>query len=445
MLLSDAISFAGEKKVDGPNDTLLIKKVTKDVFRQTIGQYLSPEEMGRAACASEIFGDIFATGVTRKKLQKGLSRNTKGINLAMEAAKNGDLKSLKVLYRNARNTLLQKNIGGENLAHFAAKNGQINILQFLVIKYPEFFEQNSVFGAHYPLVDAVLQNNVKAMQVIVTAFRETGKMILRQECSDSRWTAAVAAGIFTKWDAFKWIAENDPESLQAKLQWRQREWGFFSHRFAYKNSVEGLEIIERFAPELLKTIDDYGNTPAHAAANGGSINALEYLWTKVPETFSWKSRKGPRGDCKRTIVHDAASAYNVNGEGRLLVVKYLFDVVPEIFEEVDSLGNNIAHESNSFIDIDCNLEIFEFLASKMPRLFEIQNNRGNTPAHDLLLDFRDYKGIIKPILNSLRIIIKVAPGILKIRNMHGETVIELLRNQSSSSFIDFAAELEGML
>ena len=221
-----------------------------------------------------------------------------GFTVAHYAAREGNLDILKYVVANGASAILKVQ-GGNTIFHLASFNGHVSIIDYLMDTYPEI---------------RTLQNDDSFLPVHLSA-----------KCGQTE-----TIDFFLRRGTDKSIRTIDGRSLL--------------HIAAFNGNYKLVRHLCTKYAEMIKYVDNDGNTPAHDAAASGNIKTLKYLLNNHIEPYVC-SRDG----C--TLLHEAC--YYCRTE----VMKYLAANFPKMLHSRSNNGYSCCHAAA----LGGSVEILDFL------------------------------------------------------------------------------------
>ncbi|XP_061186225.1 putative ankyrin repeat protein RF_0381 [Saccostrea echinata] len=224
--------------------------------------------------------------------------DNEGRNVALYAAKGGNLEILKLLLRNGVDPTLQSN-SGINILHMACMNAQLEMCRNIIKHYPDMLNQVSNEGWN-AIICAAHGGSTEILELLVKIGLDpmhkvnNGRNILHIACMKSNvamcrhiinhypemldqvdnngWNAAICTALEGNVQVLNLLVENGLNPMQ------KSPGGInILHVACLKSKLEMCKHIIQHYPDMLNEIDNEGRNAAIYAAMGGDVDVLNLL------------------------------------------------------------------------------------------------------------------------------------------------------------------------
>ncbi|KAL3860666.1 hypothetical protein ACJMK2_010760 [Sinanodonta woodiana] len=374
-------------------DTYLIEKICKD-GRVDVNDIL-PNSIKHGSVEAIEF--LLENGADIKY------RSKKGENLLHIACLYGRLDLIKLLHSKEPNLVNTFDSDDRSVGHSVAAGGHVEILEFLLTLglNPLYIDQTGWNLLHY----ACWHANV-AMAVHLAGKYSKLLCGVTNEGLSVLMCAAFGGNInlFSKLYLLlknsltvdKISSATTANSVQYLIR-KTNDQQTLLHLSCIKGSLKMIKYLDQTYPSMINEVDNIQNTPAHYAAQSGTIPVLRYIIERGTDPWCKTAQK-------ETLLHKAC----INGQ--LEISKYLVETYPTMLHEVDNMkrtpAHNAAYNGNiallSYL-IDCGtdpwckslkeetilhkaclngqLEMSKYLVETYPTMLHEVDNMKRTPAH----------------------------------------------------------------
>ncbi|XP_062619034.1 putative ankyrin repeat protein RF_0381 [Saccostrea cucullata] len=276
--------------------------------------------------------------------------NDDGLNVALYAAKGGNVEILELL-KQKHVDMTYKNKDGCNILHIACANSKLEMCQHIIEHYPDILNQVNDDGWNAAL-HAIQGGNVEILELLaqkgadMTYKNKDGSNILHIACANAKsemcqyiiqhYPDMLNQVNYIEWNAVLFAAYGgNVEVLQllalkgVDMTYTNKNGNNILHIACANAKSEMCQYIIQHYPDMLKQVDNDGLNAALYAAQGGNVEILELL-TKKGVDLTCKTKDGGN------ILHIAC----VNS--RLEMCQHIMQHYPDMLKQVDNNGWNAA-------------------------------------------------------------------------------------------------------
>jgi ankyrin repeat protein len=313
---------------------------------------------------------------------KTLRPTQSGDNLLHLAVSSGDLKTVKFLYKQNPDLLLEWSLKGYNPGHLALALESRDMVDFFYAQNPKFFSLSGRDENNSAHIVAAF-GDLKTLELIDQ--RDPSALLVKNTYGELPVHIAAANGHLK---ALKFLIKKNPRSLYEK----NSSGNTPAHLAAESGYTKALSILYERNSSPLRMDNKIGKFPIHLATESDHSDVLRFLAKEKPSSFLLKNNDG------NTAAHVAAKECHID------TLNVIVETSPQSLLEKNKNDDTPVHlifDSISPRDPELRekcLQCLKLIALKSPQSFLDQNGAGNTPAHLAILDGEI--GILKIIASN---------------------------------------------